>query len=72
MTSGIRTTVAFSCPKCGRIYQATQEHVAEKRAGRRRLPGLRNGDPHLVRVFSLRRLEGHRIKPMTFGARRQY
>jgi predicted RNA-binding Zn-ribbon protein involved in translation (DUF1610 family) len=33
MTSGIRTTVVFSCPKCGRIYQATQEHVAEKRAG---------------------------------------
>jgi len=34
-TSGrILTTSVFSCPKCGRIYQATQKHVAEKRAGR--------------------------------------
>ena len=33
MTSGTQTTVIFSCPKCGALYEATQEQHPDKHFG---------------------------------------
>jgi hypothetical protein len=69
MTSGTQTTVIFSCPKCGLLYQATQEQCPDKHFGTFNCGDCKTSVHSWSGVYDFFDWKAIVMKPMTFGAK---